>query len=188
MIPTRCRPRHRLRRSSSDGCSSGREAMKRSSRLPTPERARCWHSSRPIRPRGLTWCRSLSPADQAQHGRSIPRRRQRAALHLVDRQGPPLGDVDRRVYYFEQYWPEAVEATKARRLLLLVDGLDEQGELISSFLPAAIPDHVTFMVSSRPNPSHFDLSSDVIRSPRRSRTLRAIRDSTDSRAARVGPV
>jgi hypothetical protein len=88
--------------------------------------------------------------------------------HLVEAPGPEVSDTDRRVYYFEQLWAKAVEnatmASPPRRLLLLVDGLDEQedampGAAISSLLPAPISEHVTVVVSSRPNPSNFVLRS-----------------------------
>jgi hypothetical protein len=83
--------------------------------------------------------------------------------HLVAEPGPEPADTDRRIYYFEQLWAAAVEravmAEPHRRLLLIVDGLDEQESAISSLLPASIPDHVTMIVSSRPNPKNFELSS-----------------------------
>ena len=83
--------------------------------------------------------------------------------YLAADPGPEPADTDRRIYYFEQLWAAAVKraamAEPHRRLLLLVDGLDEQDNAISSLLPASIPEHVTVIVSSRPNPKSFELSS-----------------------------
>ena len=66
---------------------------------------------------------------------------------------------------FEQLWTDAVEHTAKssppRHLVLIVDGLDEQEDAISSLLPASIPDHVTVIVSSRENPQHFVFSSEL---------------------------
>jgi tRNA-binding EMAP/Myf-like protein len=85
--------------------------------------------------------------------------------HLVADTGPATPDTVGRITDFERLWNAAVEQsqTKGRRLLLIVDGLDEQDNddpypPISSFLPPVTHEHVTVVVSCRPNPDSYVLT------------------------------
>jgi hypothetical protein len=80
--------------------------------------------------------------------------------YLLDDPGPVPADEAGRLYTFEQLWDRAVQRTRTthRRLLLIIDGLDEQKDPISSLLPAVVEPHVTVIVGCRPNPRDYILN------------------------------